>query len=68
MPHLAELKSTCAKEIGTYRSCLDSALGLSDEEISEKCGGMMADLWRCSEKAMEVIEGRQPGKGDERVV
>ncbi|KAK1925921.1 hypothetical protein DB88DRAFT_218833 [Papiliotrema laurentii] len=72
VPHLAELKSACVDQIEKYRSCLDSNSLLADEQVAEKCGGLMSDLWKCSERAMAEIEARgatgQAASGSERLV
>ncbi|ORY24575.1 hypothetical protein BCR39DRAFT_561473 [Naematelia encephala] len=58
VPHLAELKTTCAPQIASYRSCLDKHASASEQVIEERCSGLMRDLWQCSERTMAEIEGR----------
>lgn len=61
VPHLSELKNACAQPIIDYRACLDKHSSLPDEEVAERCGGLMTELWKCSERAMASIEARQGG-------
>ncbi|WVQ73454.1 hypothetical protein IAR50_003026 [Cryptococcus sp. DSM 104548] len=61
VPHLAELKASCAEQITTYRQCLDRHGAQSDEVIGEKCGGLMKSLWECTEKTVVGIEAREGG-------
>ncbi|WWC96406.1 hypothetical protein V866_003274 [Kwoniella sp. B9012] len=61
VPHLAELKNSCSEQIFTYRQCLDKHASQPDEVIGEKCGGLMKDLWECSERTMKNIEEREKG-------
>ncbi|WWD18810.1 hypothetical protein CI109_103265 [Kwoniella shandongensis] len=62
VPHLSELKNSCAPQISTYRQCLDKHSSQSEEAIGEKCGGLMKELWECSERTMKEIEKREGAK------
>ncbi|WWC62985.1 uncharacterized protein I303_105583 [Kwoniella dejecticola CBS 10117] len=59
VPHLAELKSSCSEQIFAYRQCLDKHAAQEDDVISQQCGGLMKNLWECSEKTMKAIEERE---------
>ncbi|WRT66736.1 uncharacterized protein IL334_003699 [Kwoniella shivajii] len=59
VPHLSELKNSCAEQIFSYRQCLDKHASQPEEVISENCAGLMKDLWECSERTMKVIEERE---------
>lgn len=62
VPHLAELKASCAEQIATYRQCLERHASQPDEVISENCGGLMKTLWECTERAVTDIEKREAGE------
>ncbi|WVR06671.1 hypothetical protein IAU60_003703 [Kwoniella sp. DSM 27419] len=61
VPHLAELKAACAVPIATYRQCLDKHAAQEEDVISERCGGLMKELWECSERTMATIEAKEGG-------
>jgi len=56
VPHLADLKKTCANQIWNYRSCLEANGSESDDVIREKCGEKLKALWECTEARVAEIE------------
>lgn len=62
VPHLAELKASCAEQIAAYRQCLEKHSSQPDEVISKNCGGLMKTLWECTEKTVADIEKREAGE------
>lgn len=72
VPHLVELKNACAPQIATYRACLDRHASQDDAVIEGKCGGLMKEVWKCSERVMGDIErghgaGARGGDGERLV-
>ncbi|WVN90784.1 uncharacterized protein L203_106027 [Cryptococcus depauperatus CBS 7841] len=59
VPHLAQLKASCAPAIEAYRQCLDKNGAEPDQIISERCGKLLKLLWECSEKTVAAIEKRE---------
>ena len=58
VPHLSELKNGCVSEIAKYRTCLDRHAAQDDQVIEKKCGGLMREVWQCSERVMSEIQQR----------
>jgi len=69
VPHLSELKNACAEPISIYRTCLDKNASLSNETVSEVCGGPLKALWECTERTMGEIERKEAetGTGSSRI-
>jgi len=63
VPHLSELKNACAEPISIYRTCLDANASLSNETVSEVCGGPLKALWECTERTMGEIERKEAEAG-----
>lgn len=63
VPHLSELKNACAEPISIYRTCLDKNASLSNETVSEVCGGPLKALWECTERTMGEIERKEAETG-----
>lgn len=63
VPHLSELKNACAEPISIYRTCLDKNASLSNETVSEVCGGPLKALWECTERTMGEIERKEAEAG-----
>lgn len=76
VPHLRELKQGCAAEIAQYRQCLETNGAMPDDQLEQKCGGLMKRVWECSERTMNAIqqgaEGAEAkasgGAGERRLV
>ena len=56
VPHLAAVKRTCAPKIEAYSQCLKAHASATDEQVERACGGVIRELWECSEGVMREYQ------------